>query len=229
MINGASPPTVFRHPRSDPSLQSCRRDAEYRATCLTMQIKALEDEVGVELLKRNKRNVELTQSGILFLQEADRALAHASRAAEMARQAAQGIVGTLRLGFSAGTVYSGVLARLVTAFRAASPRVSIEPIECHPREQIELLLAEELDLSIGTIFDADIPGALQTLCLAKHPPRIILPRDHPLSDSMKVRPSSVRNELFIGYSGPGSPTGMELTAGVLGFYPLRDASSAHPR
>ena len=104
---------------------------------LTMQIKALEEELGVSLFKRSKRSVELTQAGHLFLEEADRALKHAARAADLAKQASYGIRGTLRIGFSAGAVYSVVQMKIVYVFRAQYPQIVIEPAQSNPRDQIQ--------------------------------------------------------------------------------------------
>lgn len=53
---------------------------------LSQQIKDLEDEVGVTLLHRTKRKVELTEEGSVFLEQARLTLAQADKAIAMARQ-----------------------------------------------------------------------------------------------------------------------------------------------
>src|SRR5215471_14961870 len=68
---------------------------------LSAQIKGLEHELGVRLLERTTRSVRLTQAGRVFLEEARAVLASSLQAGERARQAEQGLVGTLRLGLIA--------------------------------------------------------------------------------------------------------------------------------
>ena len=55
---------------------------------LSQQIKDLEHEVGVQLLRRSNRKVELTEEGKAFLKEALLSLEHAEKAIQNARQIA---------------------------------------------------------------------------------------------------------------------------------------------
>lgn len=67
---------------------------------LSQQIRALEDELGVELFKRTARGAELTVAGEVFAEEARRVLDDAERAARAAKRAARGEIGQLRVGFT---------------------------------------------------------------------------------------------------------------------------------
>ena len=69
---------------------------------LSRQIRDLEDQVGVELLSRNPRGVELTAAGAAFLDHARLALLHVDAAAETARAAAQPARKTFAIGFQTG-------------------------------------------------------------------------------------------------------------------------------
>ena len=66
---------------------------------LSRAIRALEDEIGVELFKRSTRKVELTEAGRLFQREANKAMDHLDLAFERARKAAAGEAGTLTIGY----------------------------------------------------------------------------------------------------------------------------------
>src|SRR5215475_14603651 len=70
---------------------------------LSRQIRDLEYEVGVELLSRGARGVELTAAGRVFRDHARLALAQVDAAAETARRAAQPATRTFALGFLTGT------------------------------------------------------------------------------------------------------------------------------
>src|SRR5271163_395635 len=66
---------------------------------LSRQIRDLELEVGVPLLTRSSRGVELTVSGRVFLDHARLALAQVEAAAEAARRAAHPVKPSFALGF----------------------------------------------------------------------------------------------------------------------------------
>lgn len=66
---------------------------------VSAQIRQLERELGVELLRRTTRHVEPTAAGEVFLADARAALAHLERAAERARLAAAGDLGDLRVAY----------------------------------------------------------------------------------------------------------------------------------
>src|SRR6202048_289790 len=69
---------------------------------LSRQIRDLEYEVGVELLSRGARGVELTVAGKVFLEHARLALMQVDAAVEAARRAAQPAKKTFAIGFQTG-------------------------------------------------------------------------------------------------------------------------------
>ncbi|MCA9556825.1 MAG: LysR family transcriptional regulator, partial [Myxococcales bacterium] len=85
---------------------------------LSRQIAALEQELGVTLLARSSRHVELTPPGARFLEDARRILALCEDAKEAARGVARGEIGTLRVGammHSAMTALPGIMRRFSDA------------------------------------------------------------------------------------------------------------------
>ncbi|HEX5700393.1 MAG TPA: LysR family transcriptional regulator, partial [Rubrobacter sp.] len=66
---------------------------------LSMQIKALERELGIGLLERTSRRVALTDAGRAFLERARTILGAVEEAREVARGAEQGTQGRLEVGF----------------------------------------------------------------------------------------------------------------------------------
>src|ERR1700740_655375 len=69
---------------------------------LSRQIRDLEDEVGVELLTRGVRGVELTASGKAFLDHARLAVMQVDATVEAARRAARPARKTFDIGFQTG-------------------------------------------------------------------------------------------------------------------------------
>src|SRR5215510_5131189 len=78
-------------------------DLHIAQQAVSQQIKALERSLGVTLLRRTPRRVELTAEGELFLADCRRVLAAADRADRKAKAAARGEAGTLRLAYTLTT------------------------------------------------------------------------------------------------------------------------------
>lgn len=186
---------------------------------LSMQIRQLEEELGTPLFDRSRRQIRLTEAGRLFLPEAERTLAQAAQATRVARLAAQGARGRLRLGFSAGGAHSGALADLATRLRATAPGLVIDPRECHPMEILDLLERGQIDAGLGTFRADALPPGLQRRILSTHAACLVLPAAHPLATQEEIPAEALREEGFIGYAGPGDAEGMVLTRDLLGFQP----------
>ena len=89
---------------------------------LSRAIRALEERLGVALLERTRRQVQLTAAGAHFLVEARRVLAQLERVVPDLQAIAAGQQGRLRIGFVSLADY-GVLPGLLKAFKAAQPAV----------------------------------------------------------------------------------------------------------
>src|SRR5687767_2086529 len=114
---------------------------------LSQQIKALEEELGVQLFQRTRRHVELTDAGRALLPEARAALEQAERAQRVAREAGAGARGRLVIGFVTSASYS-VLPAAVRALRRAWPSVEVTLREMVPSAQLEALEWREIDVGL---------------------------------------------------------------------------------
>jgi DNA-binding transcriptional LysR family regulator len=92
---------------------------------LSEQIRRLEEELGVQLLRRTTRKVELTPAGREFLSHARRILAEADEALADAMRAARGETGSIRVatGTTAGVEQ---VPRILRAFSEARPLVHLD-------------------------------------------------------------------------------------------------------
>src|SRR6516164_2334393 len=83
-------------------------DLHIAQQAVSQQIKALERSLGMSLLRRTPRRVELTAEGEVFLADCRRVLAAADRAARRVKAAAHGELGTLRLAYTLTTVWDTI-------------------------------------------------------------------------------------------------------------------------
>ena len=145
---------------------------------LSQQIKQLERELGTTLLARTKRRVALTEPGRLFLPEARRTLAHAAAAADVARRAAAGEAGRLRIGYVDSALW-GELPAVLGAYRETHPAVQLAMLERLPAQQIAGLRAGDLDVGIGP--PPPNVRELETAPVSEDRIMLALPAAHPLT------------------------------------------------
>src|SRR5258708_5666715 len=109
---------------------------------LSRAIRALEARLGVVLLARSRRRVELTPEGTRFLDEARRITGQLERAVSELRSMASGERGRLRIGFVSLADF-GVLPGLLKAFKAAQPGIALALREMLSPQQAAALAAGE--------------------------------------------------------------------------------------
>lgn len=147
---------------------------------LSRQIQKLERTVGVQLLDRDNRNVELTTAGVAFLTEARRLLGLADGALDHVRRIHAGSAGTVRIGFTSTAAF-GVLPALLNQVGAAYPEIDLDLYEMVTREQIDGLLTGDLDLGLARPpFD---PAMFASRLLHREALLLAVPAQHPLADS----------------------------------------------
>jgi DNA-binding transcriptional LysR family regulator len=164
---------------------------------LSQQIKQLEAELGVQLLIRSTRRVELTEAGERYLERARSIVAAVDEAGREATRVAAGEVGRVSLGFVGSTTYE-LLPRLARVLRLDFPLVELDLHgEMLTPDQVAGLHAGTLDLAFlrPPVRDPD----LRLKVLRREPLVAVLPESHPLADLDAVSLEGLRSEPFITY------------------------------
>jgi DNA-binding transcriptional LysR family regulator len=117
---------------------------------LSRHVQELEDEIGVDLLRRSPRGVTLTAEGKLFLQEARELLHHADESVERVRALARGEYGELHVGY-APVPTAEILPPALAAFRKAVPRVKLSLHDLSSDEIVDGL--RDATLQIGVLVE----------------------------------------------------------------------------
>jgi len=115
---------------------------------VTLQIKALENDLGVRLFDRSANRVSLTPQGSILLGYANKIAALASEAEHELGTEKENCLGDLSLGVST-TIAQYVLPRLIGAFLHEHPRVQLSLHSGNTGHIVELLLHRKI--SIGLI------------------------------------------------------------------------------
>jgi DNA-binding transcriptional LysR family regulator len=174
---------------------------------LSMQIRALEAEMGGALFTRTSRRVELTEAGRLLVIEAQRTLAQAERAKEVVQTSLRGEIGTIRVGFVGNAVLTGRLMTDLRAFHARYPSAIVNLHEMPPHTQSEAVLAGELDVGYSPQGGYGIDARLTADPLFTSPFVAAMATDHTLAAKKLIPLSSIENETLILLGGETSEEG----------------------
>jgi LysR family transcriptional regulator, hca operon transcriptional activator len=164
---------------------------------LSRQIRDLEYEVGVQLMSRSVRGIELTAAGRAFLDHARLALAQAETAIEAARRAAHPAKPTFALGFLTGQEMDW-LPQAMRILRDELPHIEISVSSQYSPDLAQALLRGKLDLAFMRP-EAEMPDLDYTV-IVKEPLVIAMPSDHRLASQNAVALKDIAGEIFIGMS-----------------------------
>jgi DNA-binding transcriptional LysR family regulator len=180
---------------------------------LSLQIKALEEEVGVRLFERNRRKTTLTAAGLAFRDDAAAALSQLEQAMRSARLAANGKLGLLRIGFIS-TVGSEIVPNIVRQFRELNPEVEFSLRAIPTADQVQMLESGSLDIGF---FRLPIGGhsALEVVTVHRERFVLVVPASHKLAKRKRVRLSEVAGQNFVLYERTYAPGFHDLIFGML--------------
>ncbi|MBV9997883.1 MAG: LysR family transcriptional regulator [Verrucomicrobia bacterium] len=108
------------------ALNFTRAAAQLRVAqpALSRQVQDLEEELGVDLLRRSPRGVTLTAEGKLFLEEAREMLKRVEESVAKVRALARGQCGELHIGYEP-SLSVDLLPPALAAFQLAVSRVNV--------------------------------------------------------------------------------------------------------
>lgn len=160
---------------------------------LSRQIRDLEDQVGVELLSRGARGVELTAAGRAFIDHARLALIQVDAAVEAARRAAQPAKRKFALGFLTGMEMTW-LPEAMHILRAELSTVDVTVSSDYSPDLAEGLERGSLDVAF---LRADPDFDLTYQVVGQEPLVVLMPSDHPLTTFDAIHPQQLVGLPFI--------------------------------
>jgi DNA-binding transcriptional LysR family regulator len=168
---------------------------------VSKSVRQLERELGVELVERTTHDVRLTAAGAALLEAGRPALAAADAAFAAAREAGQGLTGTIRVGVSPA-VSPLDRQEVVDVLRRGAPDVSVSLLEVRPRDVRRLLRARELDLVLARTSD-DGPD-VDSAALRPTPAVLCVPAGHRLAGADPVGLAQLDGERLLTWSPRGT-------------------------
>ena len=169
---------------------------------LSQQIKDLEAEVGVQLLTRTNRKVELTLEGEAFLKEALLCLEHAEKAINDARKIANIQKDQLNIGF-VPVAEMKVFPYIMPNIRAHFPSLKIHFHSLTDAEQFRALKKGTIDIAFTRYPDAS--EELAHIQVFQEPLALIIPKSSSVADQRHISIKSFNQQDFVISDEDASP------------------------
>lgn len=178
---------------------------------LSAQIRLLEREIGVELLRRTTRTVELTAAGRSFAEDVGHLLGALDDAAARARRVAEREAGTLRVAYTASVGYQA-LPLILDELEASVPSVSVMAHRAWSTRVVDEVRSGDADLGLVREFDGSWGITSETVRL--EPLAMFASVRHPLAACTDVAIADLRNETFIVVDRALAPGFHDLVMGL---------------
>jgi DNA-binding transcriptional LysR family regulator len=171
---------------------------------LSRQIRQLEDELGIKLLERDKRGVQLTEAGKAFLAEARTLLKQSEHAVRVAQKTGQAGGKELNVGYVWGLFHS-LVPPVLAHFRQCSPETAVHLFDLAPLVQAQALIEGRLDAGfIGFAHEAGRTG-LHKRKVGTCTFVAVVPQDHRAARKPTVSLASLSDDFFLGISDQTYP------------------------
>ncbi len=169
---------------------------------LSAQIRALEDDLQVQLLERNRRTVRLTAAGQEFLKAAEALLADSGEAKQRVQRIAAGQAGHIRLGFVASAAVD-LLPQVVVGFRRSYPAVTFDIRNMKTVEQLQGIRDGELDAGF-----VRLPLSASDMVITRvhsEPFVLVMPLTHKLARNRAAVLADFAADPFVAYGRRWAP------------------------
>ena len=181
--------------------QSFSKAAEslgYSQSAVTVQIKALEEELGVDIFARHgKRLKRITEPGQHVLQSIEIIMREVGNLKRIGEQFSAQDSGTLSIA-TTHTQARYVLPVPVARLRESYPKVNISLHQATPHEVARMIIDEVAEIGMATESLADYPE-LVTLPCYEWQHVLVVPNSHPLAQKERIGLDDLAHEALITY------------------------------
>jgi DNA-binding transcriptional LysR family regulator len=184
---------------------------------LSRQVQDLEDEIGVDLLRRSPRGVTLTAEGKLFLEEVRELLKHADGSVERVRALARGEYGELHIGYIPVPT-TEMLPPALARFQKTVPEVKVSLHDLSSDELIAGLRNASLEFAIMMEPMGEQTEGIEFEILHRYSWCVALTDAHPFARLRSVALEKVAPEPLVAFSRKDYPEYYRMLEGL--FRPL---------
>jgi LysR family transcriptional regulator, benzoate and cis,cis-muconate-responsive activator of ben and cat genes len=186
---------------------------------LSRSIQNLEHEIGVMLIDRSVRPLELTEAGRFLYEQGQRLLQRADEIKHATRALGKAKRQFFNIGFVGSTLY-GFLPSIIRRFKADFPDVEVGLSEMITLQQQEALLARRIDVGFGRLALDEHPD-IERRTILNEPLVLAVPREHHLRNASSVWLEQVAKEPFILYPSKPRPSFADQVLALFGRHKLK--------
>jgi LysR family hydrogen peroxide-inducible transcriptional activator len=161
---------------------------------LSAQLKKLEEYLGVKLVERHPKNVQLTEVGKEVVARARRMLNEGDEIVALARNNSDPLSGKLKIALIP-TIGPYLLPRVMLKLRKALPQLGLMLYEYQTEEVLKRLRDGEIDLGILAL-PVDQEG-LESRRLYREEFTVALPSDHPLAHKQTIKATDLKGQTLL--------------------------------
>ena len=196
---------------------------------LSQQIQQLEDRLGVVLLLRKKRGIELTAAGAALAAEAKLVIARLEQAVDTVQQIGRGELGEIRIGVISSAMW-GEFPDLLRRFHAGFPGVNWSVTELAPAVQVQSLLERRIDIGFFRSA-AQAPEGCRSVRVAPEEYGAVVNARHLLARRTAVELTALANERFVMLDTPAAADTLYLAGCCVaaGFTPQVTRTAIEPQ
>lgn len=158
---------------------------------LSMQIKKLEQELGVQLLERHPKAIVMTEIGLLLSERARGILTQVTEFKEMARNAQDPFSGELKLGIFP-TLAPYLLPHIIPALNKTYPHLAIYLVEEKSTVLLEQLKQGKLHALLLALPQTD--ASLTCTPLFDESFLLAIPRQHPFAHYKRIDQTALQHQ-----------------------------------
>ena len=152
---------------------------------ISLQIKALERELGTRLLERTRRRITVTDAGEILYGLARPLIEGMDTLDKDFHARTRGVqAGKLTVAAGTSTIHY-LLPDIVHAYREQYPAVQLQLANVTGRDGLAMLRADEADFAIGSMLD--VPNDIAWAPVYHYDPMLIMPLGHPLAGKQSIR------------------------------------------
>jgi DNA-binding transcriptional LysR family regulator len=161
---------------------------------ITNSIKNLEDELGILLLNRSKKQIQITHEGEIFLQRANSILMQVNDIVTEMNDLKEKGFGILKIGIPPmiGTIF---FPTILNKFNKLHPGINLSITENGSLKTQQLVLDGDIDLGMTILSEPN--NLLKTLIILQSEILVCVSKNHPLSEKRKIAFDDIKKEPII--------------------------------